>query len=179
MAPIKRLTQKEKGLIERPVITSGILKSIQSRDKCFEEFTKETNKNIKTTKYDIFKRKRNLITSLTRLSKKKYYSDYFLEHQSNIKRTWDGIRDLLNVNKKSKCSIDKLAENSIHISDHLEMANTMNNFFVGIRKSVEEKIPCVNKSFSEYMSDQNSFSIFLNPCTPAEIKKVNRQIECF
>jgi len=83
---LKRLTQKEKGLIERPWITSGILKSIQSRDKYYDEFSRETNERIKVTKYEIFKRKRNKITSLTRLSKKEYYSNYFLEHQSNLKK---------------------------------------------------------------------------------------------
>ena len=86
MAPVKRLTHKEKGLIERPWINSGILKSIQSRDKCYDEFRRETNKSIKITKYEIFKRKRNKITSLIRISKREYYSNYFLENQSNIKK---------------------------------------------------------------------------------------------
>ena len=41
MAPIKKLTKKEKGLTERPWITTGILKSMASRDKSYSEFLKE------------------------------------------------------------------------------------------------------------------------------------------
>ena len=51
----------------------------------------------------------------------------------------------------------------------MKMANTMNTFFAGIGKSVEEKIPHVNKPFTDYMGDSNMNSIILGPCTPAEI----------
>ena len=49
-----------------------------------------------------------MIVSLLRKSKINYYSRYFLEHQSNVKKTWDGIRNLLNVSKKKNVSPTKL-----------------------------------------------------------------------
>ena len=97
MAPVKRLTKKEKGLIERPWISSGILKSMASRDKCYQEFFDESDQTLKLTKFNTYKSKRNMVTTLLRNAKKKYYSDFFLEHQSNIKKTWEGIRSLINV----------------------------------------------------------------------------------
>jgi hypothetical protein len=50
MAPIKKLTQKEQGLKNRPWITSGILTSMRSRDKLYKEFAleKEPNKKMKS-----------------------------------------------------------------------------------------------------------------------------------
>ena len=40
MAPVKKLIRKEKGLIERPWITSGILASMRTRDLLHSEFLK-------------------------------------------------------------------------------------------------------------------------------------------
>ena len=40
MAPVKKLTRKEKGLFERPWITSGILTSMRTRDLLYSEFIK-------------------------------------------------------------------------------------------------------------------------------------------
>ena len=42
-----------------------------------------------------------MLTDLIRLSKKGFYSDFFKENKSNLKKTWEGIRGLINVNKKS------------------------------------------------------------------------------
>ena len=86
MAPVKRLTKKEKGLTECPWITSGILKSMSGRDQFYQDFLKENDEHLKIAKYDVYKQKRNMVTALIRLAKKKYYSDFFLEHQSNINK---------------------------------------------------------------------------------------------
>ena len=169
MAPVKRLTKKEKGLIERPWITSGILKSMISRDKIHSDFRKEKNIDAKSILFNAYKRKRNMVTLLIRLSKKQYYNDYFIEHQSNVKKTWEGIRSLLNVNKKGDTSINKLLHNNTEITNPLEMANAMNNFFVNIGKTVEGKIPQGNKRFSDFLGDSNRFIITLNYCTSDEI----------
>ena len=113
MAPIKRLTKKENGLIERPWITLGISVSMKTRDDSYKDFLNENDNNLKTIKYSTYKQKRNMVTSLIRLSKNKYYSDFFIENQSNIKKTWEGIRGLLNVSKKSNNQINKLTHNGL------------------------------------------------------------------
>ena len=86
MAPVKRLTKKEKDLIQRPWISSGILKSMESRDKLYHKLLFEKDETWC-----------NMVTTLLRNAKKKYYSDFFIENQYNIKKTWEGIRGLINV----------------------------------------------------------------------------------
>ena len=51
------------------------------------------------------------------------------------------------------------------------MANTLNKFYVNIGKSVEEKIPKGNKTFTHYLENRNAFNIVLHPCINEEIKK--------
>ena len=172
MAPIKRLTKKEKGLMERPWITSGILASMKSRDFAYSEFIREKDPSVKATKFDLYKTKRNLVTKLIRVSKKDYYTKYFTEHTTNLKKTWSGIRELINVNKKSETKISKLIVENNVITDPVAMASTMNSFFVGMGKSVASKIPNSKKLFSDYLGESSRVNIILNPCSTAEINKL-------
>ena len=49
-----------------------------------------------------YKYYRNKICSLIRLRKKLYYEDCFEHHKTNMKKTWEGINDVLHFRKKTK-----------------------------------------------------------------------------
>ena len=100
MAPLKTPTEKEIKLQRKPWITNGILKSMTKRDIFYKDFVKEKNPQKKERLGTIYRSYRNLIVTLLRNSKKKYHTDYFEEHKENMKKTWDGIRNLINVFKK-------------------------------------------------------------------------------
>ena len=104
MAPIKNLSKKEIKLQEKPWITSGLLKSMKSRDKLHKAFVKEVDPIKKTTIFNKYKTKRNMILKLLRVSKDKYYEQLFLENKNNLKETWKNIRKIVNINKKSNTS---------------------------------------------------------------------------
>ena len=53
----------------------------------------------------------------------------------------------------------------------------MNHFFVNIGKSIEEKIPKVDTSFSSYLVHPNNCVISLNQCNLTEIKTLISKIE--
>ena len=94
MAPIKKLTQKEQGLKNRPWITSGILTSMKKRDKLYKDLTLEKDPIRRTEISLSYKQHRNEIVNLIRISKNDYYKNYFEEHRTNMKKTWDGIRSV-------------------------------------------------------------------------------------
>ena len=71
----------------------------------------EKNREEKARYHSLFKSKRNQIISLLRTSKKQIFAQFFEENQTNIKKTWEGIRNLLNVSKKSATLINKIIEN--------------------------------------------------------------------
>ncbi len=146
MAPVKKLTKKEAGLKQRPWITKDILNSMSERDIFYKAFIKEKNITLRENKYALFKIQRNSVTSELRKSKKDYYGAFFEKHKSNIKETWKGIRDLINVSKKSDININKLIVDGKEIINPREMADSMNNFYVNIGTSIEKKIPKVKMS---------------------------------
>ena len=113
-----------------------------------------------------------MVTDLIRISKKGFYSNFFIENKSNLKKTWEGIRGLINVNKKGNSNIDKLIVQNKEVTDPTKMASSINSFFVNIGKTVDSKIPQSNKLFSDFLGNMNPYCITLNPCTDVEIREL-------
>ena len=106
MAPYKKMSRKEYGLKMSPWITSGILVSMKIRDTLYKKFTKENDPTLKAKHHTDFKAYRNSIVNLIRESKKQYFASFFEENCSNMKKTWEGIRNLINVTKKTKTKLN-------------------------------------------------------------------------
>ena len=123
MAPYRKLTQKEIKLQTMPWITRGILVSMKVRDKLYKQIKlqkQEAERDILSYRY---KRYRNIIINLLRLRKKDYYSSFFEEHQGNVRKTWEGIRTLINVSKKKSALPTKLFHGNKIKSTELDIAN--------------------------------------------------------
>ena len=96
-APIKPLSTRKAKQRTKPWITKGLIKSIKIKNKLFYSGDKD--------KYKLY---RNKILLLTRLSKKLYYHNYFETNLHDMKKTWEGIKNLINCKKKSNKCINAL-----------------------------------------------------------------------
>ena len=112
MDPHRKLTQKEIRVEQRPWITKGLLVSMKIRDDLSKRRAREKKPQLKSRLTNQYKRYRNLIVTLLKMSKKNYYTSFFLLNQGNVKKTWDGIRTLINVSKKKISSPTKLVYNN-------------------------------------------------------------------
>ena len=177
MAPVKRLTKKEVNLLKRPWITKGILISIKNRDKIHKEYLKCKETNRKDQIYKIYKRKRNLITTLLRQSKGDYYQSFFEEHKSNVKKTWEGIRNIINISKKDRVIPTHVIYKNKLSDTKEEMAESFNDFFINIGNMVEEKIPKGKAKFSDYLKERNLKKMFLDPVDEMEIASMISQLK--
>ena len=110
-----------------------------------------------------------MIVNLLRLSKNNHYTSFFLENQGNVKKTWDGIRNLINVSKKKCAPPNKIKYNDEIKTSNIDMANSFNDFFTNIGSSIEAKIPKSKKSFSSFLGEPNNNSVFLTPVDNKEI----------
>ena len=144
---------------------------MKERDSIYKEFNNEKDPLKKNEVHTRYKKHRNLILTLTRTSKKQHFANFFQEHQSNLKKTWEGIRDLINVSKKSGINISKIIHDNKTITDNEGISNTINNFFVNIGSSVEAKIPAGQKSFKNYLGNKIQNSIFSNPILLTKLKR--------
>ena len=177
MAPIKKLTKREAKAKQVPWLTMGILKSIGGRDSLHKKFLKEKNLDKKATLFSLYKIKRNIITDLIRSSKKIFYQNYFQLHQSNAKKTWEGIRNVLNVSKKDLSSPSKLTIDEVDIYDPKIISEKFNDFFVNIGNKVEAKIPKPKSSFLTYLNNRVSNSMFIRPIDDDEVFDMLKKLD--
>ena len=83
---------------------------------------------------------RNLIVSLIRLSEKKYYQSYFKDNYNNIRKTWDGIKSIINISNMKSMSPNSLNVNNKINTNHVDIANCFNDYFSNIGSKLAEKI---------------------------------------
>ena len=81
----KTTTRRKARQMLKPWITKGILNSIRKKNHFYSSGENETNKLY-----------RNKISTLTRSSKKLYFYNFFSNNLNNIKKTWEGINNLIN-----------------------------------------------------------------------------------
>ena len=147
LAPMKRLTNREVGLKQRPWITPDILRKMKERDKFYNKYTKEIDPNTKNIIFQVYKKKRNEVVNIIRHSKNEYYANFFELNKCDMKKTWEGIRDVVNISKKSNTTPSNITYKNVRHDDCEGMANCFNDFFVNIGNTVEANIPQGKKTF--------------------------------
>ena len=156
MAPVRRLSRNEINLLTRPWITNGLLKSMKNRDKIHKSFLKEKDTTKKEIIFKNYKATRNMIKILIRQCKRDYYITLFEQNRTDMKKTWERIRNIVNLSKKLRVTSTQINYNNEIKTDKVEMADTINEFFVGIGGTGKRHL-------SEYMGERNTNSIFLKP----------------
>ena len=100
-APIQKLSKAELKLKSKRWLTRGTMTSIKNKNKRYKKFIKAKNSAEKKMLYNEFKHYRNLVTKLSRISKAKHYHYYFTDCTKNMLKTSEGIKLLVNINKRN------------------------------------------------------------------------------
>ena len=77
-------------------VTRIIRSSIKRRDKLLMKFIKTKDEVLKDELYSTYKTLRNKIVSPTRAGKNLHFQKYFTENCEDIRKTWSGIRNVIN-----------------------------------------------------------------------------------
>ena len=168
-APFKLMTNKEMKLRDKPWITSGILKSIKIKDSTHKKYIKAKNAETKYNLFLKFKSYRNSVSNLLKLSKKNYYTEYFNSNINNIKGTWKGIKEIINLKSSKKLQPSNLSVNNKLITDKSSVANAFNDFFSTIATKLSQKVVPTNVTFDAYLNNPNQNSFFVQPTNKKEV----------
>ena len=90
-APTKKLSPKEVKLKLKPWITKDIQKMMSVRDRLFARKKRQPENELVR---NVYNKIRNKVNRELEKSKKEHYDAYFDEHNTNIKKTWEGIRKM-------------------------------------------------------------------------------------
>ena len=105
-------------------------------------------------------------------SKQAYYDKYF-EKNWNIKNTWKQIKSLISLKIKASSVPTVLPrEKGATITNPYDIANTFNNYFASIAETTKRSIKYSHKHFSDYLSNESSSTIFLQPTDKEEIASI-------
>ena len=107
-----------------------------------------------------------MITTLCRRSKENYYSKYFKDNFSNIKKIWEGIKSIISTKSNSNHVPTCLEINNNIVTDPMCISNTFNDYFSSVADEIKKSIPKLNKHFSAFLKTPVADSIFLFATNP-------------
>ena len=127
--PLIKLSKKELKIQVKPWIASEIKNSIKQCDKLLRKFIKTRNEELKEELYAKYKNIRNKIVSIIRASKKSHFQQYFIENGNDFKKTWTGIKNIINIHNVSKGQPSSMFINKEMTADPIKTANGFNYYF--------------------------------------------------
>ena len=159
-APFRKLSQRKCRQLVKPWITKGLIISIRKKNKLYL-----------TGQQGEYKRYRNKLLTLIRLSKRNYYHHYFESNVNNMKQTWKGINSLIYNSRKNLKQIMAIRRTDNSLSTNItEIPNLLNNHFATVGKKLTSSLLPSKQSFTDYLPGHpitNSF--FSDPIIPADI----------
>jgi len=157
---IKYLSQSR---ILKPWINNSLIDCIKRKHDLFRRY-RRGEVNFHT--YNSFK---NIVTSLLRKVKVKYYLNKFDSRLHSSRDIWKGVNKLMNSSTKKNNSIDVIEVDDVSVSDSVEMADHFNNYFAGVGPSLDANIPAPMYSPVQWMSERNPNSFFVSPSTASNV----------
>ena len=82
-----------------------------------------------------------------------HYQKYFETDKLNLRKTWDGIREVINIRKKKEQTINTLNSDNGIIKEDRKILEQLNKHFCNIAKTIEKEIPSAKKKFSGYLKN--------------------------
>ena len=105
---------------------------------------------------------RNRINREILKSKKDYFAKYFSEYSNNIKKTWQGIREIINIKNPTAPKIAQLNVNGRIFDNPKVIAEKVNDYFVNIGPNTEKEIPKIhNISPTKFLKERNQFNFLI------------------
>ena len=165
-APIRKLSAKEVKLKSKPWINSDLAKMIRIKNKVFERKKRQPNNNDIKSLYNKF---RNRVNKELKKAKKSHYTEYFNEH-NDIKKTWQGIRSIVNVKNNLNQGLSQFKINGNIVVEPKDIANHINEFFVNVGPEVDKSIPKINHISSEkYLKNRNQFDFVITHISSEDV----------
>ena len=153
----------------KPWITNGILTSIKRRDKLLHKHIKAKDPVRKELLRNEYKSLRNRITYIINNSKKNHYQHFFTENHNNIKKTWAGIKGVINIRNMNKNQPSSMLINNEHKTNPTDIAEGFNAYFSSVAEKLLPKDTPGTKHFSEYLTERVNRNFIFESADPVEV----------
>ena len=176
--PYKKISNKEFKNEYKPWINKEIIDLINKKNKLFNKYVNCKDSVRKNILFADYKLQKNRLLQTTRLSKNSFFQNYFTRNGKNIKKVWEGIKQIVNVKSKRFNQPSCLTDKNNTITDPTDIANTFNNYFSSIADNLlNERVYNGNVSFREYLTNPLPNSFVIYPCDEKEVKTLIKQLQ--
>ena len=107
----------------------GLQNSIEKKNNIYSKFVKCKNQKLKEFYHSYYKTYKNLLPTLLKRAKEKYFTKFFNENIKDINKTWIGIKSLVSMKHKNNDTPSIIENDQKYINDPIAIANTFSNFF--------------------------------------------------
>ena len=173
--PFKKLTRREKSFFFKPWLSSGIRKSMDTRDSLQKRARKAKNENLMKE----YKKYKNYVTRLQNQAYSNFFSNKIIKNFKNKKKLWETIGEISKYKKKKSLNIKRLTSNGKDIRDPKAISNCLNDHFNSIGHKMAKQIHNPNYQNAQYLDHipVTQPSIEFIPITLDEIIKLIRGLE--
>lgn len=164
-APLRKLSQRQSKLYQKPWLTRGILNSIKNKTQLHKShylFGDILMRNF-------YKSYCNILKKCIQKSKEKYYHETFNNLKNNTKKIWKTINEIVNIKSKISSSPNLIKVNGVNITNPKEIANHFNTFFRNVGPDLAKEIPPTHHNFKDFLTTPNQNSFHIDPCTQDEV----------
>ena len=171
-APFRKVPKNKLKFRDKPWITSGIQKSIQVKNKYFTKYIKLKDPEKKNEAHFVYKKYRNLISTILKESKRTYFTRYFQENLNDLKNTWKGIKKIICLKSSQSSLPTAITIKGKTIVHPTEIANSFNDYFTNVAVNIQSSIKFANRNFCDFLSDINVSSFFISPTDKFEVSNI-------
>lgn len=128
-------------------MTPGLARSCEHKSKLFKIAKVSKTAEAKS----IFTAYRNKLKSILLKAEKEFYATKILQCNNDCKKSWKVINSILNKKKQALVPSENFLVNGQSIVDKQVIADSFNDYFVGIGCNLAGKISKPKHSFLKYM----------------------------
>ena len=111
-------------------------------------------------------------------SKRDHYNKYFENNSKDVKKTWDGIRSIINIKNPVQASITQLKVKASLITNPKRILEEVNNYFVNVGPKTEKSIPRNPVSNpSRYLVNGNYLNFLIAHISNEEVLEIILKLE--
>ena len=102
-----------------------------------------------------------MFNKLKILIKSKYYTDLFSTNVSNVKRTWQILREVLNRQPNHNKQNEIFVIGNVETNNKKDIANGFITFFACIGKTISDQMTQPQKVYLEFLNGNYPVNVFL------------------
>ena len=124
----------------KPWLTSGLKNSINTKNKLYIKSVKYPS----TINKHSYKKYKNKLNYISRKLERNHIENLLLKHKSNLKKTWQIMKDIINKNKSSISPPEYFDLNGERVTDKNKIVNGFNHFYANIGPNLCKNLPPSN-----------------------------------